>query len=179
MSTQLILVAGGCRSGKSGFARKLAEAEEGERYFVATAPVLDPEMEDRVRRHREEREAGGWKTVEEQIAVADVIASLPPRATILIDCLTLWVNNVMFQAEAFGRLPAEDDLAAAADALVFAARAREGLTIAVANEVGMGIVPDNALARRFRDLAGRVNQVVAASADQVHFMVCGISTRIR
>lgn len=179
MPTRLILVAGGCRSGKSRFARQLAEEAGGERYFVATAPISDPEMEYRARRHRVEREAGGWKTLEEQIAVAAVIASLPPRATVLLDCLTLWVNNILFAGEGAERLPMEDDLAAAADALVLAARTREGLTVAVANEVGMGIVPENALARRFRDLAGRVNQVVAEAADQVYFMTCGIPTRIR
>lgn len=179
MESRLVFVTGGCRSGKSAYALRLAEKNEGTRCFVATCPVLDAEMADRVRRHREERRGNGWRTIEEEVDVAGAIASCPEAAVVLVDCLTLWVNNLMYRAELDGRLLGEDDAFRAAGEFCAAAHERPGMVIAVANEVGMGIVPENAAARRFRDLAGRVNQTVAACADEVFFLVAGLPMKVK
>lgn len=179
MDSRLVLVTGGCRSGKSSFALRFVEEHAEKRVFVATSPVFDAETAERVQRHQEERRGRGWQTLEEEIDIARAVASCPRDAGILVDCLTLWISNVMYRADQDGRLPDEDELANLAGALAAAARNRPGLTVAVTNEVGLGIVPDNPLARRFRDLAGRVNQTVAAAADEVHFLVSGISMRIK
>lgn len=180
MPARLVLITGGCRSGKSAFALKRAGEHAAGGVFVATCPVLDAEMADRVRRHREERRGRGWDTLEEETAIARAIASCPGGAVVVVDCLTLWVNNIMFQREKEGgAAPSEDELAVLAKEFAAACLARDGLVVAVANEVGLGIVPDNAMARRFRDLAGRVNQTVAALADEVYFMVSGLPMRIK
>lgn len=179
MPGRLVLVLGGCRSGKSAFAlRHAAELGSGG-MFIATCPVLDDEMRERIRRHREERRGLDWDTVEEETDLAGALARCRPDGVVLIDCLTLWVNNVMHHGDVAGKPPGEDDLAALSLRMADAALARRGTTVAVANEVGLGVVPDNPLARRFRDLAGRVNQTVAARADEVYFMVAGLPTRIK
>lgn len=171
---------GGCRSGKSSFALGLAEEAPGERLFIATAPVFDDEMAERVRRHREERAGRGWRTVEEEIALAGALAGAEAGAVVLIDCLTVWIGNLMHRCEREGlAFPDEADIVRLAGVVIDAARARDGTTVMISNEVGLGIVPDNAMARRFRDLAGRVNQVVAARTDETYFMTCGLPTRIK
>ena len=179
MSSRLILVTGGCRSGKSDFARRLVEDVDGERYFLATSPVLDEETADRVRRHREERDGSEWHTIEEEVEVARALAAAPPQAAVLLDCLTLWVNNLMYRGESSGGWPDEDTVAARAAELAAAARNRDGLFVAVTNEVGLGVVPENAAARRFRDLAGRVNQTLAAASDEAYFLISGLARRIK
>lgn len=178
-AARLVLVTGGCRSGKSSFAQRYVEELGGPRLFLATCPVLDPEMEDRVRRHREERRGRGWDTIEEEVGIAAAVAAAPPHAAILVDCLTLWVNNLVFRADNAGSAFGEDEAAARAREFADACRSRPGLTLAVTNEVGMGIVPDNPLARRYRDMAGRVNQTIAAAADEAYLLVCGLPTRIK
>ena len=180
MPSRLILILGGCRSGKSSYALECASRFGPGGVFVATCPVLDGEMEERVRRHREERRGLGWDTLEEQVDLPGALAGCPAGATVLVDCLTLWVNNVMYRREVDGAaMPDEDEMAALAGRFADAAAARSGATIAVGNEVGLGVVSDNVLARRFRDLAGRVNQVLAKRADEVYFMVAGLPTRIK
>lgn len=179
MPARLILVTGGCRSGKSGFARRLVENSGHDRCFLATCPVFDDETAERVRRHREERADSGWRTIEEEVEVTQALAAAPPQAAILLDCLTLWVNNLMHRGESSGGWPDEDAVAALAGELAAAARKRDGLFVAVTNEVGMGIVPENAAARRFRDLAGRVNQTMAAASDEAYFLVSGLAWRIK
>lgn len=180
MPVRLAFITGGCRSGKSAFALRRAGERAGAGVFVATCPVLDEEMAERVRRHRDERRGRGWATVEEETAIAEAVAACPAGATVVVDCLTLWVSNVMFRREREGgAAPTEDEMAALAERFAAACLSRDGLVVAVANEVGLGIVPENALARRFRDLAGRVNQTVAAMADEVHFMVSGLPLRIK
>lgn len=179
MNVHLVLVAGGCRSGKSSFARRYVEKMAGEKLYLATCPVLDEEMAARVTRHRAEREGGGWTTHEEEIEIARVIAGAPQGCGILIDCLTLWVSNLMYRAEQNGSDMDEDAASRLAEEVAAACIRRAGLTVAVTNEVGMGIVPDNPVARRYRDLSGRVSQAFAAVADEVYLLVCGIPTRIK
>ena len=173
----IALITGGCRSGKSRYALERAEAgEEGSRIFIATCPRIDDEMEERIRRHQREREGrGGWQTVEEQ---TDLVRALrdADAPIVVVDCLSLWVNNMMY---ADGGRVDEDDVSDRCERFLDACRGREGTVVAVTNEVGLGVVPDNALARRYRDLLGRCNQTVAAGADEVVFMVSGIPIRIK
>ena len=160
-----MLVLGGARSGKSRYAQGLAEASGGRLVFIATAQAFDDEMTDRIRRHQADRD-GRWTTVEASVDLAGAIGAADgEHAVVLVDCLTLWASNLLL-----GEEDADERLAQLLAALE---RAR-GQVLLVANEVGLGIVPDNALARAFRDLAGTINQRVAAVVDRVHMTVAGI-----
>jgi adenosylcobinamide kinase / adenosylcobinamide-phosphate guanylyltransferase len=163
----LVLYLGGARSGKSRLALERAKASGVDVVFVATGEALDDEMAERIARHRAERPAR-WRTVEEPVELARSLADAPADATVVVDCLSLWVANV------FERLPAEK----LAEEAAAAAAARRGLTLAVTNEVGLGIVPDNALARRYRDALGRVNALWAAAADEAYLVVAGRTLRL-
>jgi len=164
------LVLGGARSGKSRHAQALAEAHGGRLVFVATAQAFDAEMSDRIARHRADRDAR-WQTVEAPVDLADAITrSGAADATVLVDCLTLWTSNLLL---------ADHSLEPRLDALLAAVRHFPGRLILVSNEVGLGIVPDNALARRFRDMAGTVNQRVAAAADRVQFIAAGLALDLK
>jgi adenosylcobinamide kinase/adenosylcobinamide-phosphate guanylyltransferase len=176
---RIILVTGGGRSGKSTFAQGLAEAMAGSRAYIATCPVIDDEMAERVRKHREARKAGRWITIEEPLALADALRREGGHDVCLVDCLTLWVNNVVYEAEKEGRDVTEEDIARLCDEIVEACRRRAGTVIFVTNEVGMGIIPANPLARRYRDLAGRCNQVIAREAETAILMVSGIPVTIK
>jgi adenosylcobinamide kinase/adenosylcobinamide-phosphate guanylyltransferase len=162
------LVLGGARSGKSRHAQALAEACSGLRVFVATAQAFDAEMVERIARHRADRDAG-WRTIEAPLALPDAIAAAGV-GVILVDCLTLWASNLLLG-------DADDE--AATVALLAALAATPARVVLVSNEVGWGIVPDNALARRFRDVAGRINQRVAAAADRVDLVVAGLAMRLK
>ncbi len=175
----LILITGGSRSGKSAFAQQMAEQISGERCFIATCPHTDPEMNERIRRHQKEREGRDWQSIEEPLFLDKAIKDCSPEATILIDCLTLWINNLMYQAEQEKNELVEDRVAGLAEQLGRAARSHSGTIILVTNEVGLGVVPDNAMARCYRDLVGRCNQVIASMADQVFLVTCGIPTQIK
>lgn len=164
----LTLVLGGARSGKSRHAESLLGALPPPWVYVATAQALDEEMRRRIAAHRARRPSG-WITVEAPIDVAGAIAH-HAEAPMLVDCLTLWLSNLL--------LGGCDADAAIAD-LAAALQHRCVPTVLVANEVGLGIVPDNALAREFRDRAGLLNQGLAARADQVLFMVAGLPMRIK
>ncbi len=169
----IIFVVGGCRSGKSGHALALAEKFGSRRVFLATCMPADDEMRDRVAKHRQDR-GNGWETVESPYLLPDAIRNYSPRADVLlVDCLTLWVSNLILNP---------DHQVAIADAFQELTRAMEAAAcpvILVSNEVGSGIVPENKLARRFRDLVGWVNQKTAAAADQVVWMVAGIPVAIK
>lgn len=165
----LILVGGGSRSGKSSFALQLARERGTRRAFVATAQALDQEMAERIARHQAERDHA-FTTVEEPLDVAGVI-SRSDCDVLLIDCLTLWVSNFMMQEE--------PDIDAKGAELVRVAAASKALCIFVTNEVGCGVVPDNPMARRFRDLAGRLNQEMAKAAQEVYFLTFGIPTKLK
>jgi adenosylcobinamide kinase/adenosylcobinamide-phosphate guanylyltransferase len=165
-----LLVLGGARSGKSRYAQARAESLPGDLLYVATAQALDGEMEERITRHRADR-GPRWSTLDVPLDLpAALLANAAPEHVLLVDCLTLWTSNLMF---------AERDLDAETEALATAVAQAAGPVILVANEVGLGIVPDNALARRFRDAAGRLNQAIAAVADEVQFVAAGLPLRLK
>ncbi|MHB8092272.1 MAG: bifunctional adenosylcobinamide kinase/adenosylcobinamide-phosphate guanylyltransferase [Syntrophales bacterium] len=176
---EIILVTGGSRSGKSSYAQKKAEEIPGARLFIATCPIIDPEMEERIRKHREAREGRGWKTIEETVNLAGVIRRSGEGRTVLVDCLTLWINNLMYKEEKVGAVVTEEIIVEYCWELVAACRESAGTVFLVANEVGMGIVPDNETARRYRDIAGRCNQEIARAADKVILLVCGIPLPVK
>ncbi|HEY1796562.1 MAG TPA: bifunctional adenosylcobinamide kinase/adenosylcobinamide-phosphate guanylyltransferase [Stellaceae bacterium] len=159
------LVLGGARSGKSRYAECLIEGAAMSGTYCATAEAGDAEMAERIAAHRARRGAF-WRTVEAPLAPAEAIrAESRAERPILIDCLTLWLTNVML---------ARREIEAEAAALVAALREAEGPVVLVANEVGLGLVPETPLGRRFRDEAGRLNQEIAALADRVVFMAAGL-----
>jgi len=165
----LVLVLGGARSGKSRFALERAAALEAPRVFVATAEARDDEMTSRIARHRAERSTE-WRTIEEPIRLEEVVGRTS-AGVLLIDCLTLWLSNVM---ESAGSKAPE-----AIDRLVTTLRERRAAVVAVSNEVGLGIVPENAIAREFRDLAGAMNRKIAEIATELHLLVAGQPLRIK
>ncbi len=168
------LILGGARSGKTSFALKQCEAmKEGLKLgciYIATGTAGDEEMEQRIQRHRQERGAH-WQTMEEPLDLPRLLVQ-QSRAdcVVLVDCLTLWLSNVLL---------AELDCEAMTDALVSAVPVCAGPVVFVSNEVGLGIVPDNALARRFRDLQGRLNQKMAAACDHAVFMAAGLPIALK
>jgi len=166
---RLTLVLGGARSGKSRHAESLITALPPPWIYVATAQGLDDEMARRIAEHRARR-SDGWQTVEAPRHLALALHDAPGGAPILIDCLTLWLSNLLL---------ADADIDRECDRLDAALCRRSGPVVLVANEVGLGIVPDNALARRFRDAAGRLNQQMAARADSVVFVAAGIPLQLK
>ena len=158
------LVLGGARSGKSRYAESLITTLPPPWTYVATAQALDAEMAERIELHRGRR-GTSWQTVEAPHDLVPALERVSPGAPVLIDCLTLWLSN---------RMLADADMDAELDRLEAALDRRAGTVVLVSNEVGFGIVPDNALGRRFRDLQGRLNQRIAARADQVVLMVAGL-----
>ena len=164
------LVLGGARSGKSSFAERITVAHPRGCVYVATAEIGDEEMAERVRKHQARREAH-WRTIEAPLELAPAIVSETGQgAAVLVDCLTLWLSNLM----AAGRDPAKET-----EELVRALGQAGGPVVFVSNEVGLGIVPDNALARAFRDHAGRLNQRMAEVANNVFFVAAGLPLRLK
>jgi adenosylcobinamide kinase / adenosylcobinamide-phosphate guanylyltransferase len=166
----LTLILGGARSGKSRFAERLVEGAVSGATYCATAEPGDAEMAARIAAHRARRDNGGrgafWHTVEAPLAVADAIAAAAtPKRPVLVDCLTLWLSNLMLAER-----PIDEEFATLRAALRDAA----GPIVLVANEVGLGLVPDTPLGRRFRDAAGHLNQEIAALADHVVFVAAGL-----
>lgn len=159
---RLTFVLGGARSGKSAFAERLLEAAPGELVYLATGQAGDAEMAERIARHRARR-GTRWRTVEAPLDPAAALHAV--TGPVLLDCLTLWLSN---------RMAAGGDQDAAEAALLAALAAARGPIAVVSNEVGLGIVPANALARAFRDRLGRLNQRVAASAERVVFLAAGL-----
>jgi adenosylcobinamide kinase/adenosylcobinamide-phosphate guanylyltransferase len=176
---RIVLVTGGCRSGKSVHAQRLAEDLPGPRAFVATCPPVDDEMRARIRRHREDRDASRWHTIEEETDLAGAVRGAQGYGVVLIDCLTLWINNLMYEAEQEGREVEEAEVGRRCRDLLAACAGRPGTVILVTNEVGMGIVPGDPVSRRYRDLVGRCNQAVGVVADEVVLTVCGVPMRVK
>ncbi len=170
---RITFVLGGARSGKSSFAIKLADASGGRVAFVATCQGLDDEMRKRIAIHKKTRPST-WKTFEEPLNVGAVIKKISPKFNIiLIDCLTLLVSNLIMKHtdnKVIEGIIAE---------MIAKLKCHKSDSIIVSNEVGLGIVPNNRLGRDFRDIGGRVNQIVAKKADIVYFMVSGIAMKIK
>jgi adenosyl cobinamide kinase/adenosyl cobinamide phosphate guanylyltransferase len=163
----LVVLLGGARSGKSALAVELAQRSGAPVTVIATAEALDAEMAERIAAHRAERPAA-WRTIEEPVELRGAIEAVPPADTLVVDCLSLWVSNVL------DRDGVEREAAAAAGA----AAARPGLTVAVSNEVGLGVVPATPLGRAYRDLLGRVNASWVAVADDAALVVAGRALRL-
>ena len=159
-----LLVLGGARSGKSRFAQDRAERSGLDLVFVATAQAYDREMEERIAHHAEARD-GRWQLIEAPYDLAEAIGEAGDGRLLLVDCMTLWLSNVLLRG---------DDVERATASLAAAIGTLRGPAIFVSNEVGSGIVPDNALARRFRDAQGRLNQVLAARCEMVVLVVAGL-----
>ncbi len=175
MGSRLTLILGGARSGKSDFAQALARKRGGSAVlFVATAEARDDEMRARIQQHRAARPLE-WSTLQAPRGVARALQSVAPARVVLLDCVTLWVSNVLLA----GENAAAKEMARELDELLewFHAAPRE--MIVVSNEVGMSIVPDNPLGRAYRDLLGNVNQKLAAAASEVFLLVAGVPMEIK
>lgn len=165
-----LFVIGGARSGKSRYAQQRMESLPGSLVYIATAQPLDTEMAERIARHRSDR-GERWRTIEAPVDLPGAIADAALQGdAILIDCLTLWLSNLMGAGSALDRTSGDLALAISSCSRPLAL---------IANEVGLGIVPDNPLARRFRDEAGRLNQLIAKLADEVVFVAAGLPLRLK
>ncbi|MGL4236115.1 bifunctional adenosylcobinamide kinase/adenosylcobinamide-phosphate guanylyltransferase [Tabrizicola sp.] len=165
----LTLVIGGARSGKSAYAERLLTGSNRPRRYIATAEAWDDEMRERISRHRNDR-GPRWTTVEAPLDLATALATATPDEAVLVDCATLWLTN---------HLLADHDLDAETAKLLTALAACPAPVVVVSNETGWGIVPDNALARRFRDAQGRLNQTLAARADRVVTVIAGLPMTLK
>jgi adenosylcobinamide kinase/adenosylcobinamide-phosphate guanylyltransferase len=166
---KLTFLLGGARSGKSAHAERLITDYPAPWIYIATAQSFDDEMSERIALHQTRR-GEGWETVEAPHDLVGAIEVVPDQRPILVDCLTLWLTN---------RMLADANLESDCERLEQVLAASRGPWFVVSNEVGLGIVPDNQLARRFRDAAGRLNQRIAARADYVLFMVAGLPMRVK
>ncbi|GAA5626851.1 bifunctional adenosylcobalamin biosynthesis protein CobP [Brucella sp. NBRC 12953] len=169
-NAKITFVLGGARSGKSSFAEKLVEDSGLQPVYLATGRAFDKEMESRISIHRDRR-GREWQTVEEPL---DLVGALEKHAGhdrfVLVDCLTLWITNLMM---------AEQNIAAETETLIAALSPLSGPVVFVSNEVGLGIVPENQMAREFRDHAGFLHQAVASVADEVYFMAAGLPLKMK
>ena len=171
--SKIILITGGCRSGKSRYALKIAKnIAENNKIFIATCVAYDDEMKQRILRHKKERD-NSWKTIEEPYSISKAIKNNKSKSVIVVDCLTLWVNNLLFKHMD------EDNIINKVKELIKVLNESSCPVILVTNEVGSGIVPENDLSRRFRDIAGFANQKIANCADKVYLMVAGIPLTVK
>ena len=167
---KIVLVLGGARSGKSVFAEDLIAKSGLSKVYVATGQAFDREMSDRIDIHKERR-GKEWSTVEDPFDLAGVLeTNAAPDKAVLVDCLTLWVTNLMMQ---------DKNVQEECDMLLATLPLLAGLVILVSSEVGMGLVPDNYMARAFRDHAGRLHQKIAAIADEVYFVAAGLPLKMK
>ncbi len=184
-NSRLILVTGGARSGKSSFGEAMFKQEDKVLY-IATAQAFDEEMKERIRRHRQQRPVH-WETMEAYKGFPEKLKGLSRDTTgILLDCVTLMVTNILLEyhlgwetatTEKLNEI--ENDIMTEVKAFIEGLKQLSVKAVLITNEVGWGLVPDYPLGRIFRDIAGRVNQYIAAEADEVHLVVCGISNRIK
>ena len=184
MKSQIILCSGGARSGKSEFAERLALATKGQKAYVATGQAFDEEMVDRIKKHQERR-GKIWNNFEVPLHLADEWENISQSAdVILIDCLTMFTTNHMM---AYGSIRGQEDanrleqtILSELDILLDSIQSCEGKTVIfVTNEIGLGIVPDNKLARYFRDIAGRVNRAVASVSDKLYLTISGVTIELK
>jgi len=172
MNKKIIFITGGARSGKSHFAQDLARGFSGPKAYLATAQAFDEEMAERIRQHKKNRPVD-WQTLEEPLAVPGCLERNGDRfGLILLDCLTLWISNLLMEWR-------EEKILQEADRLVKVCQGVRCSLIIVGNEVGMGIVPENPQARLFRDLSGLIQQKIAKVANEVYFLVSGIAQKIK
>ncbi len=178
MSKKLILVTGGARSGKSTQAEKLARAAGTKRFYIATSPVCDNEMAARIARHQELRKRDNWATIEEQTDLAGVLqrVAIGGGEVALVDCLTLWINNLLYYDASWEEKRFATYLN---DELLPVLLTLDLTVVMVINEVGCGLVPESSLARRFRDMSGRCAQIIGQAADEVYWVVAGIPVKIK
>jgi len=177
----LIFITGGARSGKSAYAVELAKRNGGKTAFIATAFAGDDEMKQRILLHQASRPPE-WTTIEEPIKVAEAISGATANhKTIIVDCLTLLVSNLIFDTPSQDMVNPEHEqrILASIKRIAETAQNTDSTVIIISNELGMGIVPENALARYFRDVCGRANQLMAAAADEVYVCFSGIPVRIK
>jgi len=181
MKGKLILVLGGARSGKSELAEKLASQLGGPVTYIATATVEDPEMAERVKLHQKRRPAS-WQTVEEPIKILEVLESGKPGEVFLLDCATLWLTNLLLEDDNLcydsTTVEKQDYIMELVKAAAETVNQGHHLII-VSSEIGLGLVPENPLSRAFRDLTGKVNQLLAAKADLVYFAIAGLPLEIK
>lgn len=179
---KIVFITGGCRSGKSSYAQTLAESSGVAYVFIATCPSdLDGEMNARIEKHRKER-GEKWKNIEESLDIGSAIryAAMEYEADIiLVDCLTLWINNLMYRAFMTDTAFTEKDVFSLCSDIIDVCGKIRSDVIFVSNETGMGIVPENNSARAFRDLLGRCNQVIASASDEAFFMVSGMALKLK
>jgi adenosyl cobinamide kinase/adenosyl cobinamide phosphate guanylyltransferase len=170
MAGGLTVLVGGARSGKSSLAVELGRRHVGDVVLIATALASDDDLAERIDRHRAERP--DWPTVEEPLDLEAALATVDEHAFVIVDCLTLWVSNLLWRGRA------DDEVVALAARAAERAARRTGPTVAITNEVGLGVHPETALGRRYRDVLGRVNQVWAAAADRSLLLVAGRALRL-
>jgi adenosylcobinamide kinase/adenosylcobinamide-phosphate guanylyltransferase len=171
MPAKVILIGGGARSGKSRFALEYAQRLGERRLFVATAQAFDAEMQDRILRHQEER-GSAFATAEEPLELARLLEQVRDVDLIVVDCLTLWLSNLLLRGDSVEQIDGH------VAKLVSVVRQRRQHVLMVSNEVGLGIVPESALGRIFRDVAGRAHQRLAEEADEVYFAAMGLVLRL-
>jgi adenosylcobinamide kinase/adenosylcobinamide-phosphate guanylyltransferase len=176
---RVVLVTGGSRSGKSDFARRMAEEFSGSRVFIATCPPVDWEIRARIHKHQKERRYSNWHTIEETTDLLSAFRNAMIFENVLVDCLTLWVNNILEKAGERESDLDEDGMRDRCEELREICGPRHGTIIFVTNEVGMGIVPADRRTRLYRDLVGRCNQEVASWADEVFLVSCGLSMKLK
>jgi adenosylcobinamide kinase/adenosylcobinamide-phosphate guanylyltransferase len=164
-----ILVTGGARSGKSSFAEKRTKQLGSSLVYIATSEIIDSEMEKRVAEHQARR-GSEWQTLHAPLKLTAALFETDGKGPCLVDCLTIWLNNLIFHNE---------DTVVATKELIKVLEKRSDPVVLVTNEVGSGIVPENALARRFRDEAGRMNQIISQVADEVYVSISGIPLQIK
>ena len=169
---RLILIGGGARSGKSRLGLACAHALGNRRLFIATAERSDDEMRERIARHRAERGAG-FDTLEEPRALSEALAADRDHDVVLVDCLTLWLSNLLVDGAS------ADDVQERLSVLLATLARRRAHVVIVSNEVGLGLVPETALGRLFRDLTGRAHQQIAAVADELYLAAMGVVLRLR
>jgi len=172
--SRLFYITGGARSGKSDYAQQLAEQQPGELLYIAPAQVLDSEMAERVERHRRAR-GQRWSLLEEPLKLAERLPSMAEgKSALLLDCVTIWVSNLFFHFD-----EKSEPILGEVDALIAMSKKGSAPFFMVSNELGSGIVPENKMARSFRDLAGTVNQKLAAAADEAWLVVSGLPVKLK
>jgi len=178
-ANHLLYISGGARSGKSRYAEQRALALAGPRSYIATCPIIDDEMATRIDRHRQRRDGQGWHTIEEPQDLTAALQTTRDSRVVLVDCITLWINNLLYAAETELNTIDEGAIQTLTLQMIDAARQGERTVIFVSNELGMGIVPAETLSRHYRDLVGRCNQTLAAHADEAVFMVSGLPLTLK